>query len=504
MTTCLLLCAWVASSGAVAQSATTVAGGGDLQRFQPAGTPYTGFAASAGDLLAPGDYAIGAHFDYARNPLVFFRDGVRVASTVQNNSSLQLHIALGLFERLELGLGLPFVLQQNGNDPRFFGLASQAVGDLRIRPRVQVLSLPEAGLFVTFSPTVTIPVAKTDALAGESSVRLFPELGVSWRSSSWFLSADALFRWRPRANPLDKVVLGNELELLLATGRSLTRDLEAIFELDGGTALQTASAGARGNPLEALGGLRYRLGERWTFDAAMGMGILAAPGVPDYRAIFGITYGAGRPRPSGECVLHSPDGDQVMRLSGLDRDGDGVDDACDLCPYQAGPAPSGCPALPPQEACALPAPAQAQPVVRVATAAPAPAPPAASAPVARRRVEVLPIEFDFDSDVVREESLYLIKRVVDELKLLPPEMLVRVHGHTDVRGGAGYNVDLSKRRAASVVRWMARFGVDAHRLSSDGFGFSRPVAPHDVEANHQKNRRVEFVFSMPDDVEGAP
>ena len=482
------LASLIVSAAATAQ----VVAGGDLQRFTPSGTPYAGFSAAAGDLLAPGEFAIGAHFNYARNPLVYFQDGSRIASTVRNNSSLQLHLALGIFERLELGIALPLVLQQNGNDPRFSGLPSQAVGDLRIRPRIQILSIPSAGFFLTLSPTVTIPLSRTDSFSGESGVRLFPELGASWRLSGWFISADALFRWRPRSAPLDKVRLGNELEILVASGRSLTENLEAIVELEGGLALETASRGARGNPLEALGGLRYRIGRDWTIDGAMGLGILAAPGVPDYRAVVGFTYGAGRPRPSGQCILHAPDGDEVMRLSGYDRDGDGIDDACDLCPYQAGPEPGGCPV---QVACA-PAPEP----LKIASIA-VPPPPQRPPPTARRRVEVLPIEFDFDSDVVRESSLVLIKRVVDELSKLPPEMLVRVLGHTDVRGKADYNVDLSKRRAASVVAWMIRFGVEAQRLSSDGFGYSRPVAAHDSEDHHQRNRRVEFVFSMPDDVE---
>ena len=502
-TTKVMLGLLTLTAGAFAQSATTVTGGGDLQRFQPATTPYAGFAASAGDLLAPGDYALGAHLDYARNPLVYFRDGVRVASSVKNNTTLQLHLALGLFERFELGIALPFVLQQNGNDPRFFGLPSQAVGDLRISPRIQLFSIPEAGFFVTASPTITVPVSRTDALVGESSVRFFPEAGVSWRHGGWFLSADALFRWRAKTDPLDKVRLGNELQLLFSTGRALTQDLEAIVEFSGGAALETASAGARGNPLEALGGLRYRMGGQWTIDGAMGLGVLAAPGVPDYRLIFGLTYGAGRPRPSGTCLLRTPEGDQIMRLSGLDRDGDGIDDACDLCPYQSGPAPSGCPA--PQLAqTACVAPVGAPPMQIIQTPASATVEGQAAAASRKRRVVVEPIQFDFDSDTVRASSIPLIQIVIDELKELPPEVQVQVVGHTDMRGDSDYNIELSKRRAASVVKEMIRLGVDSKRLNSDGFGFTRPVAPHDdADDNRQKNRRVEFIFSMPDVVEGA-
>ncbi|MBS2022288.1 MAG: transporter, partial [Deltaproteobacteria bacterium] len=285
----------------LASSAQTVTASGDLQRFQPAGVPYTGFSAASGDLIAPGDAVVGFHLDYARNPLVYIVDGQRQASTVANNLTLHLHWAMGLHERFELSVGVPITLFQNGDDPRVSDLAEQAVGDVRIRPRIQILRQWQNGIGLTFSPTITIPVSKKNAFSSEGSVRFLPELGASWRGEKWFFSGDVLFRWRNENTPVPKATLGSELELLLSVGRIVSKDVELIGELNGGISFATLSEGAKGNPLEGLFGVRWRSGESWTYHLLGGVGILGAAGVPDCRVVWGVMYGTGRPRPNGTC-----------------------------------------------------------------------------------------------------------------------------------------------------------------------------------------------------------
>ena len=69
---------------------------------------------------------------------------------------------------------------------------------------------------------------------------------------------------------------------------------------------------------------------------------------------------------------------------------------------------------------------------------------------------------------------------------------VSVEGHTDDRGAAAMNKRLSAARAAAVVKWLVAHGVKADRLSSQGFGFERPLVPNDSDEGRTKNRRVEF------------
>jgi OOP family OmpA-OmpF porin len=69
---------------------------------------------------------------------------------------------------------------------------------------------------------------------------------------------------------------------------------------------------------------------------------------------------------------------------------------------------------------------------------------------------------------------------------------VRIEGHTDNRGGAAMNLNLSTKRAASVLNWLVKRGIDKSRLTSKGFGLTRPIDTNTTEEGRQNNRRVEF------------
>lgn len=103
------------------------------------------------------------------------------------------------------------------------------------------------------------------------------------------------------------------------------------------------------------------------------------------------------------------------------------------------------------------------------------------------------IYFDVNKDVVKPESYGTLKEIAAILNEVP-DVKVKILGHTDSDGQDAANLDLSKRRAASVKAELAKnFGVKADRLETDGLGESQPVAPNDTPVNKALNRRVEFV-----------
>ncbi|HEX2934216.1 MAG TPA: OmpA family protein [Bacteroidales bacterium] len=103
------------------------------------------------------------------------------------------------------------------------------------------------------------------------------------------------------------------------------------------------------------------------------------------------------------------------------------------------------------------------------------------------------ILFDTGSDKVKPESYGTIKSIADVLKE-NPDVKVKIIGHTDADGDDAKNLDLSKRRAASVKNELVNsFDIDGARISTDGKGESQPVASNDTPANKAQNRRVEFV-----------
>ena len=103
------------------------------------------------------------------------------------------------------------------------------------------------------------------------------------------------------------------------------------------------------------------------------------------------------------------------------------------------------------------------------------------------------IYFDVNKDVVKPESYSTLKEIAAVLSE-NPGVKVKIVGHTDSDGVDVANLDLSKRRSASVKNELVKtFGIDASRLESDGMGKTQPVAPNDSPANKALNRRVEFI-----------
>jgi len=75
-----------------------------------------------------------------------------------------------------------------------------------------------------------------------------------------------------------------------------------------------------------------------------------------------------------------------------------------------------------------------------------------------------------------------------------PDVRINIVGHTDSDGADDANLDLSKRRSASVKNELVKtFGIDAARIETDGKGESVPVASNNSPANKALNRRVEFI-----------
>lgn len=103
------------------------------------------------------------------------------------------------------------------------------------------------------------------------------------------------------------------------------------------------------------------------------------------------------------------------------------------------------------------------------------------------------IYFDVNKDVVKPESYGTLKNIADVLTE-NPDVKIKIVGHTDADGADAANLDLSKRRAASVKNELVKtFGIDAARIETDGKGEGQPVAPNDTPSNKSLNRRVEFI-----------
>lgn len=82
---------------------------------------------------------------------------------------------------------------------------------------------------------------------------------------------------------------------------------------------------------------------------------------------------------------------------------------------------------------------------------------------------------------------------ISDVLLRYPELRIQVGGHTDAISSDAFNLELSQRRAASVVDYLVASGIDRRQLEAVGYGEARPVATNETETGRALNRRVEFV-----------
>lgn len=112
-------------------------------------------------------------------------------------------------------------------------------------------------------------------------------------------------------------------------------------------------------------------------------------------------------------------------------------------------------------------------------------------------LDVLTVTFKSDY-LFAVNSSTLLPGAYDELnrvgKVLNqyPQTRITISGHTDSTGSEEYNQRLSERRAEAVKNALVGVGINPSRITTIGFGESKPIASNATEAGRQQNRRVEI------------
>jgi outer membrane protein OmpA-like peptidoglycan-associated protein len=131
--------------------------------------------------------------------------------------------------------------------------------------------------------------------------------------------------------------------------------------------------------------------------------------------------------------------------------------------------------------------------------APPPPPPQEEKRVVVRddRIEIKEkIQFAYNDAKILPASDSLLTELATVFKDTPRIKKVEIGGHASSEGSDEHNMELSDRRAKSVMKWLvSKGGVAADRLTAKGFGETKPlVSPDESEADREKNRRVEFLI----------
>jgi outer membrane protein OmpA-like peptidoglycan-associated protein len=213
------------------------------------------------------------------------------------------------------------------------------------------------------------------------------------------------------------------------------------------------------------------------------------------------TDGDGIPDSLDACVVDPEDRDGYLDEDGcpdVDNDLDTIADVSDKCPNEAEDPDGfededGCPDPDNDKDTVLDAQDQCPNEPGSTTQEPLGCPSNPLVVVTDCEVKITQqIHFEYNKDRIRPESFPVLDAVVEVLNK-NPDIKLEVQGHTDNRGGAAYNKNLSKRRAASVMKYLTSHGITPGRLTSMGYGFDRPLVDNSTEQNRALNRRVQFI-----------
>jgi OOP family OmpA-OmpF porin len=165
----------------------------------------------------------------------------------------------------------------------------------------------------------------------------------------------------------------------------------------------------------------------------------------------------------------------------IDSDGDGVYDEVDECPN----TPKGAPVD--KVGCPLDSDMDGVPDYRDQC----PNTPRGARVDSRGCWVLAGVKFDTGKWDIKTQYYPILNEVVAILQK-NKNIQVVVEGHTDNVGSAKFNQGLSEKRAASVMKFLISSGISGSRLSSRGYGFSRPAASNDTAEGRRLNRRVEL------------
>jgi OOP family OmpA-OmpF porin len=508
-------------------------GGFALDRFQPspAGDRFFGVqGADPGGHLLPRLMLLA---DYAYRPLVLYQpDGTTaVDNIVSNQLFLHASVGLALWDRLLLSADMPFAVYTSGQSPQ--GIPSPsgaALGDLRGGARVRLAGENRSLAVLSLAGYVYVPTGKQDKYAGSGSVHGMPALVLAGEDASLAYALNAGVDLAKQTDSSGSNKLGADMSFgagiaLLAMEKMLQIGPEVY-----GTTLMTGEGRftkATTN-LEAILGARLRVGDL-VFGLGGGPGITRGVGTPTVRGVASITYAPWPPKPAPP----PPPPPKKKPVPPPDRDKDGIYDKDDACPDEPGvrssdPEKNGCPPPPPDrdgdgiidrdDACpdlkgvhsedptqnGCPPDTDGDGIRDDVDACPKEKgvpdtdPTKNGCPksvrVTEEEIVILDqVQFKTGSAQILKASDDLLMQVAMVLAEHPEIIKIEVQGHTDNRGGKKYNMKLSDKRAASVVKWLTKKGnVDATRLTSHGYGMEEPLTDNDTPEGRQKNRRVQF------------
>ncbi len=481
----------------MAMPSTAFADGFDMQQFHPVPDQHRStFGSAAADVGAHGQWSGFALMNFAYAPLVVVddQDQDRVTRLVTSQNTLHLLGSLSLYDRFEIGADIPVIaFQGSGSDipdavtPVDGGAG---IGDLRLMPRAELFSTRPTrnadGFAVAAAVDVHLPTGRSDSLQG-GDFRAGPRVIADAVFGDLRFGTNLDYQYRP-GGAHDNLQVNDTIGWSLFGEFQVHETTSITAELFG--RLTPASGfDATHSPTELMAGAKSQLDPVFLVGGA-GVGLVNGYGTPDWRGFIGVgvPVGAEQPRAlpaptDAQCAPETVDAD-CPPVQPDCSDGTLVEYATDcidgVCQYEETETPCQegyiCGRDAGVDAC-IPDPDIDR--VRVTED--------------DDQIELTDrVLFGVNSDEIDPDSEPLLDDVVEVLEDNPHLTHIRIEGHTDAAGARDHNLDLSQRRAESVMDYLVDSGIDADRLSAEGLGPDEPIATNETDEGRRQNRRVEF------------
>jgi len=527
----------------------------EVQQFHPSPDLSGGIVTQGSSSLKPGRLNLGLWVNYADDPLVVVQNGEDLYKLQDGVLGFNLVGAVGIVGGLQLQANVPFTAYQavSLDNPYALDAAATVLHDINLGLRLKLLDRMVRPLGLALAGNVWLPTGDPSSYTGglfsaAGSLLLDKQVGRLW------LGANAGYRYRPSLQQLYNLEVDDEL--FYRAGIGIARSKYYFSgDLFGAVGLQALSNETVADaPLELMLGVSRTLRNKATLSLGASTALIAGYGAPDFRVTLGITWGArmrsdrdgdglydevdacpdepedkdgfedadGCPDPDNDkdgipdvndgCPNDPEDKDGFEDADGCpdpDNDKDGIPDVKDKCPNEPEDKDGfedtdGCPD-PDNDKDGIPdvkdkCPNEPEsrnsfededgcPDVKVTV------PDIVAEP--QRLVLLEIIYFEFDKDVIKTESYPILDQAIQVFKD-NSDLRVRIEGHTDAKGSDEYNMDLSTRRARSVMGYLIeRGGIDPARLEAVGRGESAPITTNETDEGRAKNRRIEWVLLRP-------
>lgn len=421
--------------------------GTDTQNFNPTTSGLDFVTVQSSETLEPGVINFGLFLNHAVNTLPYF-DDTEQGRTKYTDSLLgaDINVGVGLLPGWDIGISAPQVLKQEVSSEGFHGqYGEKGNTELRVNTKFRLVGDREGGLALVASANINR--IKNNPFTGEGAGPTKNlEVVADTTVGKVNLGVNFGHRWRqpgkaiPEAAPIEP--FGNQYIASGALSYLFTSiDTKLIFEVFGSkpSKKETENSDRLASSAEALMGIKHDFTTNLAGHIGGGTELINGRGSPDWRIYAGLNYTVGptfsKPRPAQRA-------EDVTSTAFSKND-----------PFQ-GP------------------------------------------PKAREKIVIHDILFEFDSDnLVVGEADDTLKRLVAYLMVKPQFTRLVIEGHTDSIGTDEYNMDLSRRRAQTIKKWLVeRFKLDPSKVEASGKGERFPIADNGNYQGRQLNRRVEFTI----------